>query len=272
MKRNIIFGCIFLVGLSIFLYPTVSNWLATRAHYSEVSTYDKKVKELQSEEIARKEKEAKEYNEKLQNERQTVTDPFSSEGSGNSSSYVDMLNVGEVMGYVEIPKINVKLPIYHGTSEDVLSRGVGHIENSSLPVGGDGTHSILTGHRGLPSAVLFTDLDKLEESDVFYIHSLDKVLAYKVDQIKVVLPEETADLTVTENQDYVTLITCTPYGVNTHRLLVRGHRVPYDQKEKEEIKEVVGVDKRMIGAGAIIVGAFLFALYRRKKRKTIEKI
>ncbi|EOG8708244.1 class C sortase [Bacillus cereus] len=272
MKRNIIFGCIFLVGLSIFLYPTVSNWLATRAHYSEVSTYDKKVKELQREEIKRKEKEAKEYNEKLQRERQTVTDPFRSDKSGNSSSYVDMLNVGEVMGYVEIPKINVKLPIYHGTSEDVLSRGVGHIENSSLPVGGEGTHSILTGHRGLPSAVLFTELDKLKEEDIFYIHSLDKVLAYKVDQIKVVLPEETDDLTVAENQDYVTLITCTPYGVNTHRLLVRGHRVPYDEKEKEEIKEVVGVDKRMIGAGAIIVGAFLIALYRRTKRKTIEKI
>ncbi|WP_242280550.1 class C sortase [Bacillus cereus group sp. BfR-BA-01428] len=272
MKRNIIFGCIFLVGLSIFLYPTVSNWLATRAHYSEVSTYDKKVKELQREEIKRKEKEAKEYNEKLQHERQTVTDPFRSDKSGNSSSYVDMLNVGEVMGYVEIPKINVKLPIYHGTSEDVLSRGVGHIENSSLPVGGKGTHSILTGHRGVPSAVLFTDLDKLKEEDVFYIHSLDKVLAYKVDQIKVVLPEETDDLTVAENEDYVTLITCTPYGVNTHRLLVRGHRVPYDKKEKEEIKEVVGVDKRMIGAGAIIAGAFLVALYRRKKRKTIEKI
>ena len=114
-------------------------------------------------------------------------------------------------------------------------------------------------------------MDKLKEADVFYIHSLDKVLAYKVDQIKVVLPEETDDLTVAENEDYVTLITCTPYGVNTHRLLVRGHRVPYDEKEKEEIKEVVGVDKRMIGAGAIIVGAFLVALYRRKKRKTIEK-
>lgn len=141
-----------------------------------------------------------------------------------------------------------------------------------MPVGGEGTHSILTGHRGLPSAVLFTDLDKLKEEDIFYIHSLDKVLAYKVDQIKVVLPEETDDLTVAENQDYVTLITCTPYGVNTHRLLVRGHRVPYDEKEKEKIKEVVGVDKRMIGAGAIIVGAFLVALYRRKKRKTIEKI
>ena len=124
----------------------------------------------------------------------------------------------------------------------------------------------------MPSAVLFTDLDKLKEEDIFYIHSLDKVLAYKVDQIKVVLPEETDDLTVAENQDYVTLITCTPYGVNTHRLLVRGHRVPYDEKEKEKIKEVVGVDKRMIGAGAIIVGAFLIALYRRKKRKTIENI
>ncbi|HEK9101254.1 class C sortase [Bacillus pfraonensis] len=269
MKRNIIFGCIFLVGLSIFLYPTVSNWLATRAHYSQVSTYDKKVMALKKEEIERREREAKEYNEKLQKENQTVTDPFSENKNDDSRSYVDVLNLGEVMGYVEIPKIDVKLPIYHGTSEAVLSRGIGHIEKSSLPVGGEGTHTILTGHRGLPSAVLFTDLDKLKESDVFYIHALDKVLAYKIDQVKVVLPNEIDDLAIVKEQDYATLITCTPYGVNTHRLLIRGHRVPYDEKEKkkEESAKPFMIDKRMAAASAVIASGVLFAIYKRRKKK-----
>ncbi|MCI0768015.1 class C sortase [Bacillus sp. TL12] len=269
MKRNIIFGCVFLVGLSIFLYPTVSNWLATRAHYSQVSTYDKKVLALKKEEIERREREAKEYNEKIQKETQSFTDPFSEKKDDNSRSYVDVLNLGEVMGYIEIPKIDVKLPIYHGTSEAVLSRGVGHIEKSSLPVGGESTHTILTGHRGLPSAVLFTDLDKLVESDIFYIHSLDKVLAYKVDQIKVVLPTEIDDLAVVKDQDYATLITCTPYGVNTHRLLIRGHRVPYDEKEKkkEESTKPFMIDKRVAAASAAIASGVLFAIYKRRKKK-----
>lgn len=273
MKRNIIFGCIFLVGLSIFLYPTVSNWLATRVHYSQVSTYDKKVMALKNEEIERREREAKEYNEKLQKENQTVTDPFSENKNDDSRSYVDVLNLGEVMGYVEIPKIDVKLPIYHGTSEAVLSRGVGHIEKSSLPVGGEGTHTILTGHRGLPSAVLFTDLDKLKETDVFYIHSLDKVLAYQVDQIKVVLPNETNDLTIVEGQDYATLITCTPYGVNTHRLLIRGHRIPYNEqaKKEEEKAKPLMIDKRMVAASAVIASTLLFVIYKRRKKKKEEE-
>ncbi|KEK24388.1 class C sortase [Bacillus gaemokensis] len=271
MKRNIIFGCVFLLGLSIFLYPTVSNWLATRAHYSEVSTYDEKVKALQKEEIERREREAEEYNKKIQNENQSFSDPFNEGKNSDSKSYIDVLNLGEVMGYVEIPKIDVKLPIYHGTSEEVLSRGVGHIEKSSLPVGGESTHTILTGHRGLPSAVLFTDLDKLVESDIFYIHSLDKVLAYQVDQIKVALPNETADLAVVKEKDYATLITCTPYGVNTHRLLIRGHRVPYNSKEKEAVSKSKPsmIDKKMIVASGVIVGGLVLFIYmkRRKKRK-----
>ncbi|WP_459501863.1 class C sortase [Bacillus sp. C1] len=269
MKRNIIFGCVFLLGLSIFLYPTVSNWLATRAHYSEVSTYDKNVKALQKKEIERLEKEANEYNKKVQNENQSFTDPFSTDKKGDSKSYADALNLGEVMGYVEIPTIDVKLPIYHGTSEEVLSRGVGHIEQSSLPVGGESTHTILTGHRGLPSALLFTNLDKLVESDIFYIHSLDKVLAYKVDQIKVVLPNEIDDLGVVKGEDYATLITCTPYGVNTHRLLIRGHRVPYNVKEKEAVMQKAStIDKRLVAAsGVVVIGGLAFLIYKRRKKK-----
>lgn len=214
MKRNLVLGGIFLFGLGIFLYPTISNWLATRAHYSEISSYDKKIKALQKKEVERREKEAAEYNKQVQTSAKTFTDPFS-EKKSNHQAYADALNLGDVMGYIEISKINIKLPIYQGTSEEVLSRGIGHLDFSSLPVGGENTHTILTGHRGLPSAKLFTDLDKLSEGDLFYIHSLDKVLAYKVDQIKVVLPHEMEDLQIVENKDYTTLITCTPYGVNT---------------------------------------------------------
>ncbi|MGG1165208.1 MULTISPECIES: class C sortase [Bacillus cereus group] len=266
MRRNIIFGSIFLLGLSIFLYPMVSNWFATRTHYSEVSTYDAAVSNLQKEEIERKEKEAREYNEKVQSKMQTFSDPFRENSDENKGSYVDMLNIGDVMGYVEIPKIDVSLPIYQGTTEDVLSRGIGQLNESSLPVGGKNTHTVLTGHRGLPSALMFTHLDKVEKNDIFYIHSLDKVLAYKVDQIKVVLPNETEDLLVVQGQDYATLITCTPYGVNTHRLLVRGHRVPYDAGEKEMITKPFILEDWMIVFPIVIICIVLLMIYLKKRK------
>ncbi|WP_167498180.1 class C sortase [Bacillus dicomae] len=264
MKRNLVLGGIFLFGLGIFLYPTISNWLATRAHYSEVSSYDKKIKALQKKEIERREKEAAEYNKQVQTSVKTFADPFSEEKS-NHQAYADALNLGDVMGYIEISKINIKLPIYQGTSEEVLSRGVGHLDYSSLPVGGENTHTILTGHRGLPSAKLFTDLDKLNEGDRFYIHSLDKVLAYKVDQIKIVLPHETDDLQIVENKDYTTLITCTPYGVNTNRLLVRGERVEFNQEEKQGM----GTGGSMFNKWTVIVPilllcTLLIVIYKRK--------
>ncbi|MDD1370996.1 class C sortase, partial [Bacillus sp. MHSD17] len=163
MKRNIIFGSIFLLGLSIFLYPTVSNWFATRTHYSEVSTYDEAVKRLEQEEIDRKETEASDYNKKIQNTTQTFSDPFREQGGEHKGSTVDMLNIGDVMGHIEIPKIDVNLPIYQGTTEEVLSRGIGQLDETSLPVGGESTHTVLTGHRGLPSSLMFTHLDKIEK-------------------------------------------------------------------------------------------------------------
>lgn len=169
------------------------------------------------------------------------------------------------MGYIEISKINIKLPIYQGTSEEVLSRGLGHLDYSSLPVGGENTHTILTGHRGLPSAKLFTDLDKLSEGDRFYIHSLDKVLAYKVDQIKIVLPHETDDLQIVENKDYTTLITCTPYGVNTNRLLVRGERVEFDQEEKQGMStEVSMFNKWTVIVPILLLCMLLVVIYKKK--------
>ncbi|MGG1148777.1 class C sortase [Bacillus wiedmannii] len=264
MKRNLVLGGIFLFGLGIFLYPTISNWLATHAHYSEVSSYDKKIKALQKQEIERREKEAAEYNKQVQTSMKTFADPFSEEKS-NHQAYADALNLGDVMGYIEISKINIKLPIYQGTSEEVLSRGVGHLDYSSLPVGGENTHTILTGHRGLPSAKLFTDLDKLSEGDIFYIHSLDKILAYKVDQIKVVLPHETDDLKIVENKDYITLITCTPYGVNTNRLLVRGERVEFNEKEKQKMrKEIFMFNKWTVVVLILLLCVLLVAIYKKE--------
>lgn len=276
MKRNIIFGCIFVLGLGIFLYPTISNWFATQTHYSQVSSYDAKVKALQKSELERREREAKEYNERVQGSTQTFADPFAEKDKIGGKSYADALSIGDVMGYVEIPKIKVKLPIYQGTSEEVLSRGVGHLDKSSLPVGGKGTHTVLTGHRGLPSALLFTDLDKIKESDVFYIHSLGKVLAYQVDQIKVVLPSETEDLLIVNDQDYATLLTCTPYGVNTHRLLVRGHRIPYEatgkEKPSENRSESPFVENWEIIAaiGILFIGVVLILMKRRKEKSIKE--
>ncbi|EOP10852.1 sortase [Bacillus cereus B5-2] len=264
MKRNLVLGGIFLFGLGIFLYPTISNWLATRAHYSEISSYDKKIKSLQKKEVERRGKEAAEYNKQVQTSTKTFADPFSEEKS-NHQAYADALNLGDVMGYIEISKINIKLPIYQGTTEEVLSRGVGHLDYSSLPVGGENTHTILTGHRGLPSAKLFTDLDKLSEGDRFYVHSLDKVLAYKVDQIKVVLPHETDDLQIVENKDYTTLITCTPYGVNTNRLLVRGERVEFNQEEKQGMStEVSMFNKWTVIVPILLLCTLLVVIYKKK--------
>ncbi|HDX9574422.1 TPA: class C sortase [Bacillus mobilis] len=264
MKRNLVLGGIFLFGLAIFLYPTISNSLATRAHYSEISSYDKKIKALQKKEVERREKEATKYNKQVQTSMKTFADPFSEE-KNNHQAYADALKLGDVMGYIEISKISIKLPIYQGTSEEVLSRGVGHLDYSSLPVGGENTHTILTGHRGLPSAKLFTDLDKLSEGDLFYIHSLDKILAYKVDQIKVVLPHETDDLKIVENKDYITLITCTPYGVNTNRLLVRGERVEFNEKEKQKMrKEIFMFNKWTVVVLNLLLCVLLVAIYKKK--------
>ncbi|CDN36014.1 class C sortase [Bacillus thuringiensis] len=257
MKRNLVLG-------GIFLYPTISNWSATRAHYSEISSYDKKIKALQKKEVERREKEAAEYNKQVQISAKTFTDPFS-EKKSNHQAYADVLNLGDVMGYIEISKINIKLPIYQGTSEEVLGRGIGHLDFSSLPVGGESTHTILTGHRGLPSAKLFTDLDKLCKGDLFYIHSLDKVLAYKVDQIKVVLPHETDDLQIVENKDYTTLITCTPYGVNTNRLLVRGERVELNEKEKQKVStEIFIFNKWTVIVTILLLCVLLVVIYKKK--------
>ena len=185
----------------------------------------------------------------------------------------------EMMGYVEVPKINIKIPIFHTTSEEVLSKGAGHLEGSSLPVGGENTHSVISAHRGLPSASLFTDLDQLEDGDHFLIRVLDQTLCYEVDQIHIVEPENTSDLAVEPGQDLVTLLTCTPYAVNTKRLLVRGHRVPYEEEtiEKEEKESPMSLYTNyllwvVVGlAVTAVLIIFLWQYDKRYKRKMKEK-
>ena len=225
MKKHmstIILIVILLAGLSLLLYPTVSDYW-NKFHQSQaISDYAEAVADLDDETYERLWNEARAYNESLwtKGNRYSLTEEEYQE-------YESLLNVSGngIMGYIEIESINCYLPIYHGVEETVLQIAVGHIEGTSLPVGGPGSHCVLSGHRGLPSARLFTDLDQLREGDTFVIRVLDETLTYEVDQIHIVLPEEVQDLELVEERDYCTLVTCTPYGINSHRMLVRGHRI-----------------------------------------------
>ena len=203
---------LFLFGVGLFMYPVISNWYNEYNAGIAISDYDISVKQMNNEQLETLKNHAVEYNKKIADEEFV------------SSESDTMFSIGNALGYIEIPCIKVYLPIYPGTSDNVLDHAVGHLSNSSLPVGGESAHCVLTGHSALPEAKLFTDLDKMRIGDVFYIYSLGEVLEYKVDQIKVVLPQDISDLKVVKNKDYVTLYTCTPYAVNTHRLLVRGIR------------------------------------------------
>lgn len=227
LKHKVILGLIFVIGLSIFLYPTVSNFIVSRQQANIIEGYHKDVEKLKEEEKERLRKEAKAYNDKLLKGTEII-DPFAENRPQEAGvSYMDMLNIGEVMAYLEIPEIEVYLPIYHGTSDDVLNNGLGHIEQTSLPVGGAGTNSVLTGHRGLPQAKMFRNLDEVEVGDIFYVHSIDEVMAYKVFETVIVPPYDIEKLRIDDEKDVVTLITCDPYMINTNRLLVRGERTEY---------------------------------------------
>lgn len=286
--QKVFLGLIFVVGLSIFLYPTITSFINARIQSQIITAYNDGVAKLEKEEKARLRKQALEYNERLTGSI-IITDPFDEARPQRTGvSYMDMLNIGEVMAYVEIPKIDVHLPVYHGTNDDVLNNGLGHIEQTSLPIGGLGTNSVITGHRGLPTAKMFRNLDKMEVGDEFYIHSLDEVLAYKVFDVVIVPPNDIERLKIEEDQDIVTLITCDPYMINTNRLLVRGARtdyqapVEYTQGEEEnevenigetdvpDISETASVNEWMLFTIAAIsitaiVGTYL-ALHMRKHR------
>ena len=226
MKKHlstILLCAFFLAGLSLLLYPTFSNWWNSFRQSRAIVDYDHVVETMSQEEYDRLLNAAKEYNAEL---KQTGTMfKMSDQRMANYLNVLDVSGTG-IMGTIEIPAIKVEYPIYHGTAESVLAIAIGHIPGTSLPIGGSSTHCVLSGHRGLPSARLFTDLDKLAVGDSFVLRVLDEVATYEVDQIRIVLPHEVDELKLALGEDFCTLVTCTPYGINTHRLLVRGHRVP----------------------------------------------
>ena len=212
----------FLIGISILLYPAFSDYWNSKTQTRAIVNYESVLEQLEPEDYSAIFQQAYDYNKQLS---ESVVNPLIY--SENFPGYWETLNVTDfgMIGYLKIDRIGVELPIYHGTSAEILSYGVGHLEGSSLPVGGESTHSVMSAHRGLPSAKLFTDLDRVEMGDTFQIIVLDQILTYQVDQIKIVYPNEIEDLQIVESKDYCTLFTCTPYGINTHRLLVRGIRI-----------------------------------------------
>ena len=260
----------FLLGSLIFFYPTISNYIANKQYERTIDKYENIYKEIKEEDLSLEYEKALKYNKSLTGEQ--VYDPFvPGTGYALPDNYQEVLNISGdgVMGYIEIPKISLKIPIYHGSSEKVLSKGIGHLETSALPIGGEGYNPVLTGHRGLPKAELFTRLDEMKNGDLIYIHVLNDILAYEVDNIVTILPEDISSLGAYKDKDMITLITCTPYGVNTHRLVVQGHRVEYIPLEKEQTASthVTKLSEsflvRIIGIpiGLIILFIILFLLF-----------
>jgi len=239
MRRKVPIILIFLLfaaGVVILLYPLISEWHNSRAQTTVIENYNHAVIGLNPDEAGAMREVARAYNEGLLGSV-VLTDPFDAGAAETASEeYEALLNLSGdgVMGTIRIPKIGVTLPIYHGTATETLEKGAGHLENTSLPIGGTGTHAVLSAHSGLPAAALFTELTKLAEGDLFFLDVLDEMLAYRVDQVKVVEPEDTSDLWIGTNADHVTLVTCTPYGINSHRLLVRGVRMEYVETLEQE--------------------------------------
>ena len=280
MKRKankLIIGIIFLAGLSLLLYPFVANQWNNYRQKQLISSYEQTVSEKDAAHEIDYDAElqkAEAYNEALL--PSILPDSFAVAAASDKEdqSYMDALNIAgdEMMGIVEIPKIDIKLPIYHTTEEDVLKQAAGHLEGSSLPIGGKSTHAVISAHRGLPSASLFTDLDQMKVGDHFLLHVLDETLCYEVDKISVVKPEDTTALAVEDGQDLVTLLTCTPYGVNTERLLVRGHRVPYVEEEVKEEKTVLSGSSLhtnyllWVFVGLSVTALFIFVLYLKETK------
>ena len=245
-----------LLGLGLLLYPFISNRISVGHYQKVIQTYDKKVSEETRDANNKLLMDAREYNRSLSFGE--VVDVFQNPEVKNSDRYLSILNINDngMMGYISIPKIDVRIPIYHGTTSDVLQKGVGHLEGSSFPVGGESTHAILSAHRGLPSSKLFTDLDQLKKGDIFYIYILNQVLAYQVDQVLVTEPSETDSLRIVDGKDYITLVTCTPYAINTHRLLVRGERIEYNEQVEKDIE----VDYALSTADIILYISLVIAL------------
>lgn len=267
---NIVLILVLVIGLSLLLYPTVSDAWNASVQSRAMAGYLQEVAVMENDEYEQHWSDAIAYNQELRNRSNVYTLEESQD-----AAYWELLNVtgNGIMGYVEIPSISVGLPIYHGTDESILQVAVGHLEWTNLPTGGAGNHAVFSGHRGLPSARLFTDLDQLAIGDCFMIHVLDEVLTYEVDQIRIVEPHETEDLLVQEGKDLCTLVTCTPYGVNSHRLLVRGHRVDNLQQAQQVrvTADAIVIDKLAVVpfvlAPILLLMMVILLITTRKKKK-----
>ena len=261
---------ILLAGLSLLLYPTISDYWNSFHQTRAIASYIKAVDDLDQKDYEKIWNEAKQYNQTL-----SLTGIQMPLSRSKEKEYEKLLNVSGngIMGYIEIPKIKVSLPVYHGVDEGVLQIATGHLAGTSLPVGGKSSHCVISGHRGLPSARLFTDLDKMDKGDVFMIHVLNKTLTYEVDQIRIVLPDNLSDLKIEDGKDLCTLVTCTPYGVNTHRLLVRGHRIA-NLDGASAAADAVRVDSLVVAsvmAGPVllllVIGLFIKTGTKKKHKK-----
>ena len=266
-KVTLVLLIIFFVGLSILLYPMVSQYLNSKVQSKAIDDYEKKFSNISSDDYKKMFEEAKKYNKEL------LKLDYPLAQYNILTGYNDILNLNDngMIGYVSIEKIKVELPIYLGTSSAVLNVAAGHMEGSSLPVGGESTHSIISAHRGLPSSRLFTDLDKMELGDTFTITVLNQTLTYQVDKIEVIEPKEVKSLEIIEGEDYVTLLTCTPYGINTHRLLVRGKRIENVNKKKLYVTyEAYKVDRFIVTiaiALPILLGLIIYVVFKPSGNK-----
>ena len=268
MKRWLLAAACGVVALGLLLYPLVGELLSEKCHSDVETAYTAAIEDTDDAELTAQRQAAQQYNAMLANA--TI-----SEGGASAPplAYIEQLTVGGVMCYIDIPKVNVYLPVQHGTGAETLEKSVGHVVGTSLPVGGSSTHAVLSAHSGMASSKLFSDIDQLEKGDTFYIHVLGEVLAYEVDNINTVLPTDTSLLQIEDGKDLVTLVTCTPFGINTHRLLVRGHRVPYtpEQASAAEEKPVASswtqhyLTGLAIGLGVVAVIGGGYALIRRKR-------
>lgn len=288
MKRKLINGLLILmllIGCSLLFYPTISDQWNNYCQSIVIDGYEDRVGEMEKEDFSKEWEAARAYNDSL--EYNALCADVFEDGEMNlkDTEYWKVLNVADdgVMGYLSIPRINIKLAIYHGAEEKVLQKGIGHINGTKLPIGGESTHCVLSAHRGLPSARLFTDIDQLEKGDMFYVHVLDETFAYQVDQVLDMVDKNDAEaletaLALEEKQDHVTLFTCTPYGVNSHRLLVRGSRVPYTGEEHVEIAAPEAVVQSVqnyymiylilgLAITVLLVVMMRFAMNRRNKRE-----
>lgn len=281
MKQKVIMGMIIfimLIGIGLMAYPSLANYVNNKFAINVINEYQKKIENTDDEELKHIIDQATAYNNSLPGA--FPANPFDGMNISKDAkvNYKDffMIQKDEMIGYIEIPKVDIYLPVYYGTSDTVLKKGVGVVENSSLPVAGDSTHSVLSAHTGLPSQELFTGVEDLVKGDTFFVHILNKVYAYRVNQIVVVLPEETEELMIQKNKTYVTLLTCTPYGINDHRLLIRGEYDPDFDFSSEEYHSLADKGKNdwiwMLVIGTAVVGGIItIIVLKKKKNRKIRK-